>query len=388
MFRLANVDAMKLNGYTPDQVKDNLSNIVLNISGGLVVTMESGGGVYADVADHCGNYNAQVTIDNLEYSGASLSGMKAQMQISGQTTTYLSSLGNAVKAAGNPVQQGEGAQVMPVTDMFGYIIDLAFRTNAAASDLLLQTDAANRIYEDQAGVTLGEDETSTMGGGSTMTFKATTTDFTVAQMVELMKAIRVVFFNPSDSTVLEYAKLNLTEGEYTTSGGNTVTASLYLYETSEGGTKYNKVNKDTVTVPDGETTYYTESDGTYTPVTDENFAAWDENTDYYTAEEVLAGEYLITTPADAVITDLTQNEAKAVSVLVYLDGNNVGNDDVAATAATSMTGSLNLQFASSANLVPMNYTPLMEQTGTTTGGDTTGGTTTGGETTDDETQNP
>ena len=58
------------------------------------------------------------------------------------------------------------------------------------------------------------------------------------------------------------------------------------------------------------------------------------------------------------IMPLIQNQATALSVLVYLDGNLVGNDDVAATASTSMTGKMNLQFASSATLEPMEYAEL------------------------------
>ena len=60
------------------------------------------------------------------------------------------------------------------------------------------------------------------------------------------------------------------------------------------------------------------------------------------------------------------NTATTVSALVYLDGANITNADVAATASTSMTGTMNLQFASSANLVPMEYTPLIVA-GTSTG---------------------
>ena len=61
---------------------------------------------------------------------------------------------------------------------------------------------------------------------------------------------------------------------------------------------------------------------------------------------------------DNVITSLNQNEAKHVSALVYLDGETIENSDVAATVAQSMTGTVNFQFASSAELVPMEYGEL------------------------------
>ena len=54
---------------------------------------------------------------------------------------------------------------------------------------------------------------------------------------------------------------------------------------------------------------------------------------------------------------LNQNEATVLSAIVYLDGDYVTNADVA-NAASSMTGSMNLQFSSDAELIPMGYTPL------------------------------
>lgn len=52
-----------------------------------------------------------------------------------------------------------------------------------------------------------------------------------------------------------------------------------------------------------------------------------------------------------------QNTPTAISAIVYLDGDHVDNADVA-NAAQSMSGTLNLQFSSTATLTPMDYTPL------------------------------
>ena len=64
----------------------------------------------------------------------------------------------------------------------------------------------------------------------------------------------------------------------------------------------------------------------------------------------------------AVIVDLPQNDAVYVSTLVYLEGDEnkggVTNADVSATGTTSVTGSMNLQFSSSAELTPMEYGDL------------------------------
>ena len=61
---------------------------------------------------------------------------------------------------------------------------------------------------------------------------------------------------------------------------------------------------------------------------------------------------------DNTIMSLTQNDPTKLTAIVYLDGDIVDSSMVSATAARSMTGTLNLQFASSATLVPMDYTPL------------------------------
>ena len=293
MTPLADPTAMLINGFKASEVKENLGALVSSVTaqGGLKVIMKTGAGVYADVADQSGDYNASITIDRVEYNGIALENMAARMETATDIKPpYLDQIGTVVAAAGAP--QGTGSAVLPITDMYGYIIDMAFRTNASDSKLLLQVEAADRIYS-------GNTNEETMGSGSSMTFAATTTDFTNDQVKGLMKAIRIVFFDPTNGNkVVSTAKLDV---DNATLGADGITAGLYLYtNTAEGEVK----------------------------------------------------------SEDNAIMALTQNQATALSVLVYLDGENVGNDDVAATAAQSMTGKMNLQFASSANLVPMDYSAL------------------------------
>lgn len=307
MTKLADTSAMTINGFTVGEVKENLSGVVSSVTekGGLFVTMATGAGVYADIADQCGDYSASVKIEKVEYNGIVLNNMAARMVTKTSVEpVYLNAIGTAVNGAGAPA--GGAAGTMPITDMYGYIIDLAFRTNAAESNLLLQVDAKDRIYSDNT-------NEETMGGGSSMTFKATTADFTDDQVKELMKAIRIVFFNPTSQKIIANAKLKADNAAVTADG---LKADMYIY-----------------TVVDGAETEKT----------------------------------------DRVIMPMTQNTATALSVLVYLDGNNIGNDDVAATAASSMTGKMNIQFASSANLTAMEYADLHQGTGAGTG---TGNTTT------------
>lgn len=297
MTPMANTAQMKVNGFTVSEVKENLGDLVSSVTaqGGLVVTLSTGAGVFADIADHCGNFEASVTINEVEYNGIVLKNMAAKMRTETTLTTpYLDAIAVAAGNAGSPA--GTSDQALPFSEFYGYVIDMAFRTNATESNLLLQTEAKDRIYGDN-------NNEETMGHGSSMTYTTLDPNFTPDQMAELMSCLRIVFFTP-DTTganmgkVLVYAKLNM---EKKTVTGTEVSAPIMLYK-----------------VVDGEEVFL---DGS------ENKAP--------------------------VITALTQNTPTAVSVMVYLDGEYLTNADVSATVAQSMTGTMNLQFASSANLVPM-----------------------------------
>ena len=346
MSKMVKTEAITVGGMTTSEIMQDPMKLASQMSD-LKVTIASGGGVYADIADHCGTYNAsiQLVLSGIEYSGLKLDGtFPARMEAKCETAATLTLIGAAVEAAKSP--DGAGAGDMPITDMYGYIIDLGFRTNAAESNLLLQTDAADRIYSDNA------EDAETRGHGSTMTFISTPSDFSVDQLKSLMGAIRVVFFETDTRNILANAKLDMTEGNLEVVGGNTVTAKLYLYEQTGATTK------DVYTL-DNENGTYKLVDGAYVEIGDDpDFAGEKYKKETQT---VAAGEQLLTNKNDAVITALNQNAAKPVSVLVYLDGNNITNASVGATAATSMTGTMNLQFASSANLEPMSYTPLQVQ---------------------------
>lgn len=296
--RLADTESMEVNGIKASQVKEKMQDLINSVmSGGLKVTMSTGGGVYADVADHCGDYTAQIIISEVTYNGLTLKNTSARMETK-TTAKYLPTISTAVSGLGAPASGNSANQ--PITDMYGYVIDLAFRTNAADSKLLLQKTAVDRIYSDNA-------NDATMGHGANMTFNITAGGITEAQLHDLMDAIRIVFFVPGgdSQTVVAAAKLDMPA----------------------------KDQMNTLVTADG----YKASLVLGTMDGNGNFVVDAEKTE---------------------LMDLTQNTAHKLSVLVYLDGNLVGNDDVAAQAATSMTGKLNLQFASSATLVPMDYSQL------------------------------
>ena len=306
---LININHVTLNdkAVSGGVTKEELANSVLNQ--GINIQLNAGSGVYADIADHCGKYNAVVEMTNVSAAGYNFDKLTANMEVPCSVSIpYLKNALTQVEDIGGPV--GSGSTAMPMTEFYGFILDLAFRTNAANSNLLLQTEAADRIYEDN-------NNEATQGKGSYMTYKATTTELTTDQVKSLMACIRIVFFTPDDDgtsggTILGEARLD-TEGA--TIDANGVTAKMYMYKTTEV-----EVEGEVETV------------GVLQNGTDTN--------------------------NDSSITSLAQNDAVKISVLVYLDGAKLENKDVAATAASSVTGTMNLQFASDADLKPMEYGKL------------------------------
>jgi hypothetical protein len=290
---LVNVETIMINGIPAKDVssEDNKNKIAGDILGGkgVKVNIPTGGGVYADVADLCGDYTVDVEIksDDLNVGVTNVT-IKAKMTAdSTLETSHLSALKTASSA--NAPTSSSGSQ--PLSELYGYVIDLAFRTNAAQSDLLLQGTAKDRIYSDN-------NNTETMGHGSTMTFKTDATDFTAENMKSLMRHIRVVFFNPADGSIYAEARLD-TANAVTTADG--LTATICIAETVDNTT---------------------------------------------------------TLKTNGKIVSLNQNTPMHVSALVYIDGSTIENKDVAATVASSMYGTVNFQFASSAELVPMQYGDL------------------------------
>ncbi len=187
---------------------------------------------------------------------------------------------------------------------YGYVVDLAFRlnTNAVKGDtvtdgkLLLQTAAKQRIYTDSTNA-------DTLGGGSYMEFSTVSNNLTPARVQKLMEAIRITFVQDygksgGTPTILGTARLD-------TAGMTGNKAPLYLYAKGEDGT-----------------------------------------------ETKLEGN------AAVLLNSMPKNAAQQVSAVVWLDGNQITNADVAATELQSMSGTLNLQFTTDIALSPVVNTPL------------------------------
>lgn len=280
------------------EVITNMSRLVSSVmKSGINLILGTGAGVYADIADFCGNYSASITIKQISYGGLTVDNLEANM--STQTTVNPTYLDQAYTAVGNyNAGSGGGSSSTPISDFYGYIIDLAFRTNVADSNLQLQTRAVDRIYSDNTA------NDATMGGGASMSFKSTSTAFSDTAVKSLMGCIRVVFFDTDSLKIVGYARL---DPATSTTDASTGEVTMDLVMTDAAGSA----------------------------------------------------------ATDATIMPLTQNTVHELSVLVYLDGETITNKDVA-NATESMKGSMNLQFSSSATLVPMEYTNLKNGTGDTT----------------------
>lgn len=371
---LVDTNKVNVNGYTADQVKDNMSALVNAVaSGGVKVQLPNNSGVYSDIAALTGDYTTSITIKEVTYNNLTLENLNATMStvVIGNgtdqvSTPYFTVLSTEIGAAGAPAAGAADADTK-ITDFYGYAIDMLFRTNASSSNLLLQTSAVDRIYSDNKA------NEETMGGGSTMTFKTLdAATFSTDQVAKLMNAIRVVFMDDTGK-ILANARLDM--GETTANGattknyvitGESVTADLLIWneETTTVEGEENTVVKSDATKEEveGETYKDTETtDSTTGVVTKVDYTSTlNEDGSTYTITSTTTK----TTPGSfqeknkGVITALNQNEATQVTALVYLDGNYVDNTMVAATTTQSMTGTMNLQFASSATLVPMSNTAL------------------------------
>ena len=310
---LVNTNSIKVNGLNmadimADGGKDQLVQQIIKDKFIAKLTATTGSGVLADIADLTGGYKASFGIV-VSYGDLKDVPVDADMNINTTVDpdhmTAVGALMTDFEVAGSA-----GGTDKPISSFYGYIIDLAFRTNASGSWLMLQQEGIDRIYEE------GSDNAATMGHGANMTFKTDSATFGENGVKELMENIRIVFFNTKDTggdKIVAYAKLDSTKATSSAAG---------------------------VTMPIMLTT-----DGTYA-----NAKTDDNATDINESLQIM---------------QLTQNEAQALSVLVYLDGSSIQNADVAADAAQSMYGSMNLQFSSSANLVPMDYADLKTQGGTT-----------------------
>ena len=236
---------------------------------------------------------------------------------------------------GMPVAGDTGANVQPIDVTYGYGIDFMFRTNVANSSLLLQTEAAQRVYSDSTNA-------DTQGHGSTMSFTGTNID----SLLSMMDGIRIVFANTADNGVYGIAKLDQTSFK--------ISYQVTTQGEGEGATATTETKTGTLTIAaDGTKTY----EGVTAPEagTEVTLTGFVRMYNYTIGN---SGLVFSTSTKDTICT-MPQNGVVRVTAWVFLDGDAIDNTDVTnSETGISTTGTLNLQFASSAALVPMENTDL------------------------------
>lgn len=250
-------------------------------------------GAYCEVANFVGAYTS-VKFD-MQIRGNILKASNATITIAVSNTTagatpYFTAATTEVTNLTAP--GGEKLEKDVLTTAYGYVVDLAFRTNASNAKLMLAKPDTQRV----------DGATDLQGGGATFTVPDGTT---AANVSKLADALRVVFIDTADKTILGVAAMDKTP---TKEGGNTYALHMHKYEITTDGT---------VTLQEQKMT---------TPTA--------------------AGEQ---PKADDFIADLTGDTPKAISALVYIDGGAV------AYAMDEVSGSLNLQFCTDQTLTPMSY---------------------------------
>ena len=314
----------------------------------LDIEMDQGSGVYADIAELVGDYTAAGLKVHVKYNAleADVTTNMSTKVVAKDTTNTLPMIPKL--NVGSAPAATLDASVKPLlTDHFGYALDFGFRTNAAASDLLLQTDGIQRVYNgaDNADVIAPK----TQGGGSYMQFTTSNTaNFSIDELRALMSALRVVFVEPNISTdnTVTYNVLGVAAADITATANNN--GETYTYT---GGT----LLKDGAALPEGTTDG---ANGVKVGLNLYNYTVNNGTISLGLKKGQTTGEDgAVTGEVDNTLTALTQNVGKKVTAIVYLDGDKVDNTMVA-NAKNSMTGMLNLQFASSATLKPMDNTGM------------------------------
>lgn len=358
-----------------DTREEAVNKVVQSYKGTILVQMPSGTGLFANISDIAGTYSASITIEKVSVSSLNLTNINAAMETlhkdtlateypqigdtSASEKAYLAKELIAIDGMGAPTA-GEGSGDAGLTDTFGYMLDFYFRTNAAASSLRLQTDAINRVYSN------ADEASATQGGGSYMEFSTEVDGYPTSSMKALMAAIRVVFVDDARN-VLANARLDMSEA---TENNGVVKAPLKLVDSVTEGTEESPAP---TTSPDASA-----SPAPSTSPEPSTSPAPTTSPEPSTSPDASASPAPTTSPSTetttnvifknadkADIVSLTQNTAKKVTVLVYLDGDYVSNVNVA-NAAESMSGKLNLQFSSSADLVPMENAALRDMEVTAT----------------------
>lgn len=186
----------------------------------------------------------------------------------------------------------------PDVTAYGYSVDLAFKSSEA-TNLLLQQTGIGRVSGDI-------EDPDLMGGGSKVQFTVAG-DMTEEQVKNLLAGVYIVFMNTGTGSIYKVAAVD----------PDSVAVKLLPYPATATATL-----------------------ALYEPAFDE-------------AGNLSLGRKI--TEDNQAIMAMSANEAYYISAVVYLNGDVVDTTAFSATQELSLTGAMNLQFASSTTLTPMVY---------------------------------
>lgn len=398
-------NAVTINGTPLDQVKQDPTSIFGGGNSGINLQLNTGSGVLAYFGELTGNVSAPVNVPE----GTTVGSMNVGgMTVNIVTTTepaggaLLKQVRDTIALIGVTKKEGESASASVIDVTYGYALDFVFRTNAANSSLLLQSDAAQRIYGDSQNA-------ATMGAGSTLSFDGKFLD--MDSLVDMMSGIRVVFTETDGDAIYGIAKISINELPMLLNAKEVTVSQVDNKTVYTDGDDADLQYIELTAVPNGTTNTLKWSVGEYAvagnienvsveTVHDETkgvtYQRWTVkevkregtvNNYTYAIDETLEPVYYHVYDQDVELkgelslhkytvdatgklsfgavedvqslTTLDQNVATGVTALVYLDGDYIDNADILNSEdGVFKTGVLNLQFASSANLVPMNNSTL------------------------------
>ena len=194
-----------------------------------------------------------------------------------------------------------------LSDSYAFAIDILLRTNAIDSNVLLQTEEMQRIYNEQFG------DVETMGKGSYLKYTLTN-ESQKAQMSAINDCVRVVFTDTNTGEILAVAKPDALK-----------VPDLSYEEIYGDNPKEDESERDEI-----------------------EYVGYLHLCDYTITDSgiLYVGDQL----DSAAIMPLERNKTTPVTVYVYLDGNDMTN--AMASATEHINFDMNLQFASDAELVP------------------------------------
>ena len=417
---LVSINTAKINGYTAAELAGNISNALSIVSGGAKIVAH--GGLLMEYEQLSGTFMYVNQINGKDFKLTVKYIMTVSPKATFQTELYEKkpqskyAQDRQVTELMADDEDREFTGTMVAGDTYGMVIDLWVKTNAANSFLMLDGLAQMETYYEQKVYKILSGSEMVSRTGWLYTYDTGETNELTGNIMETIELYLIPEDLNGDGNIDEYVITATENGKsYTVYEGNFYHASsndlvyrinkgsvtqtalthedVYPYlekkERVIGFTSSNRVD-DNYAPLDTEAMSSTQgsgscyifyadpenADATLELLSFMRFAFFDANnnklatakldTEHYYAN---GGKYIVpmiieetiatNENGDKCITNLVQNEAKLISVVVYLDGQKMENSMV--MAADSIKGSLNLQFASSADLKSMENDDLSLQ---------------------------